>query len=364
MRWRWARLCLGARSPTTSVREIFAPQLEHRDKLTRSRTSDHRTRRSAVSAGAGARRGTRRGARRGGGRSLLHGRHRAIWERLEGRAVGISVSMDEARFQEARDPGAERTAGGAGSDRSRGARSRGGRRQGIWCRADDRRNVTLVTAHATPADQQAAGAPPAIAFRGVSKRSGDHTAVESLDLEIREGEFFCLLGPSGCGKTTTLNLIGGFAEASTGEIRIRGEVVNRTPPHKRKVNTVFQSYALFPHLNVRDNVAFGLRMAKVPRRQTDTRVLEALQTGGPRDVRRPLSSTAIGRPAAARRGRSRPGQPSRVLLLDEPLVRLTSSCESGSRSSFHRFSARSGRPSCLLPTTRARRWRWPIASRS
>src|ERR1700761_2741351 len=120
-------------------------------------------------------------------------------------------------------------------------------------------------------------APPAIELRAVSKRYGSHTAVESLDLEIQEGEFFCLLGPSGCGKTTTLNLLGGFAAASTGEIRIRGEVVTRTPPHRRKVNTVFQSYALFPHLNVRDNVAFGLRMAKVPRGEADPRVLEALQ---------------------------------------------------------------------------------------
>src|SRR6202007_111005 len=123
-------------------------------------------------------------------------------------------------------------------------------------------------------DHETMNAPPAITFRAVSKSYGSHTAVESLDLEINEGEFFCLLGPSGCGKTTTLSLIGGFAGADTGEIRIRGELVNRTPPHRRKVNTVFQSYALFPHLNVRDNVAFGLRMAKVPRGEADVRVFE------------------------------------------------------------------------------------------
>jgi spermidine/putrescine transport system ATP-binding protein len=156
----------------------------------------------------------------------------------------------------------------------------------------------------------------------VSKRYGAQTAVESLDLEIQEGEFFCLLGPSGCGKTTTLNLIGGFAAASTGEIRIRGELVNRTPPHRRKVNTVFQSYALFPHLNVRDNVAFGLRMAKVPRGQMDTRVLEALrlvaldtyadrypaQLSGGQQQRVAVARALVNRPA--------------VLLLDEPLGSL------------------------------------------
>jgi ABC-type Fe3+/spermidine/putrescine transport system ATPase subunit len=180
----------------------------------------------------------------------------------------------------------------------------------------------LVTTQVMAADREATTAPPAIAFRGVSKQYGTHTAVESLDMEINEGEFFCLLGPSGCGKTTTLNLIGGFAAASTGEIRIRGELVNRTPPHRRKVNTVFQSYALFPHLNVRDNVAFGLRMAKVPRGETDTRVLEALrlvaldafadrypaQLSGGQQQRVAVARALVNRPA--------------VLLLDEPLGSL------------------------------------------
>ena len=182
--------------------------------------------------------------------------------------------------------------------------------------------MTLVTTHVPPVDSEKASAAPAIAFRGVSKAYGDHTAVESMDLDINEGEFFCLLGPSGCGKTTTLNMIGGFAEASTGEIRIRGEVVNRTPPHKRKVNTVFQSYALFPHLNVRDNVAFGLRMSKVPRAQTDTRVLEALQLVALDAFadRYPaqLSGGQQQRVAVARALVNRPA----VLLLDEPLGSL------------------------------------------
>ncbi len=173
-----------------------------------------------------------------------------------------------------------------------------------------------------PVDPESTEASPAITFHGVSKNYGAHTALEPLDLEIMEGEFFCLLGPSGCGTTTTLNLIGGVAEASTGEIRIRGELVNTTPPHRRKVNTVFQSYALFPHLNVRDNVAFGLRMARVPRSEADPRVIEALQLVALDAYadRYPaqLSGGQQQRVAVARALVNRPA----VLLLDEPLGSL------------------------------------------
>ena len=104
---------------------------------------------------------------------------------------------------------------------------------------------------------------PAIRLAGVSKQYGSQVALRPTDLEIAEGEFFCLLGPSGCGKTTTLNLIGGFVNASSGEIYIREQRVDRLAPHRRSVNTVFQSYALFPHMNVRANVGFGLKMARV-----------------------------------------------------------------------------------------------------
>ena len=180
----------------------------------------------------------------------------------------------------------------------------------------------MITAQAAAADHQTMDPLPAITFRAVSKKYGAHTAVQSLDLQINEGEFFCLLGPSGCGKTTTLNLIGGFAEASTGEIRIRGELVNKTPPHRRKVNTVFQSYALFPHLNVRDNVAFGLRMAKVPRGEADSRVIEALQLVALEAFTDRYPSQLSGgqqqRVAVARALVNRPA----VLLLDEPLGSL------------------------------------------
>ena len=165
-------------------------------------------------------------------------------------------------------------------------------------------------------------ASPAIELRGVSKRYRDLVALEPLDLEIREGEFFCLLGPSGCGKTTTLNLIGGFVEATAGEILIQGRRTDRVPPHKRNVNTVFQNYALFPHLSVGDNVGFGLRMARVSRREARPRIGEALALVGLTELADRLPAELSGgqqqRVAVARALVNRPA----VLLLDEPLGAL------------------------------------------
>src|SRR2546426_12736875 len=108
------------------------------------------------------------------------------------------------------------------------------------------------------------------------KRFGDVTAVDGIDLEIPGGEFFSLLGPSGCGKTTTLRLIAGFERPDGGRILLDGVDMAQTPPHRRKVNTVFQSYALFPHLNVFDNVAFGLRFKDVSKQQVPSMVREVL----------------------------------------------------------------------------------------
>jgi spermidine/putrescine ABC transporter ATP-binding subunit len=180
----------------------------------------------------------------------------------------------------------------------------------------------VVLVDVTPGTADTAVGTPAIRFTGVSKRYGSQTALHPIDLEIRDGEFFCLLGPSGCGKSTTLSLIGGFAAPSSGEIRIRGELVNQTPPHRRKVNTVFQSYALFPHMTVSDNVAFGLKMAKVPRRESEARVAEALKLVALESYadRYPgqLSGGQQQRVAVARALVNRPA----VLLLDEPLGAL------------------------------------------
>jgi ABC-type Fe3+/spermidine/putrescine transport system ATPase subunit len=165
-------------------------------------------------------------------------------------------------------------------------------------------------------------APPAISLHGVTKRYGRELALHQLDLDIAEGEFFCLLGPSGCGKTTTLNLLGGFVTPSSGAIFIRGTQVDRLPPHARDVNTVFQSYALFPHMTVEENVGFGLRMARVDRRERGRRVAEALAMVGLDGLgsRRPaeLSGGQQQRVAVARALVNRPA----VLLLDEPLGAL------------------------------------------
>ena len=145
----------------------------------------------------------------------------------------------------------------------------------------------------------------AIELRGVSKSFGksfgDVVALHPLDLDIRDGEFFCLLGPSGCGKTTTLNIIGGFTAPSTGVVRIAGNDVTKRPPNKRPVNTVFQSYALFPHLNVLENVSFGLRMARVQQERTANARTRIARPGRPGNVRRTSGQPALRGPGATRR---------------------------------------------------------------
>ncbi|HYO14618.1 MAG TPA: ABC transporter ATP-binding protein [Thermoanaerobaculia bacterium] len=156
----------------------------------------------------------------------------------------------------------------------------------------------------------------------VTKRFGDVTAVDSVSLEIRRGEFFALLGPSGCGKTTLLRVVGGLEEPSAGTIRIHGADMTHVPPHRRPVNMVFQHYALFPHLTVEENVAFGLPYKQIPRPERAARVGRALElvrlTGLGR--RRPdqLSGGQRQRVALARALVLEP----QVLLLDEPLAAL------------------------------------------
>jgi spermidine/putrescine transport system ATP-binding protein len=162
----------------------------------------------------------------------------------------------------------------------------------------------------------------AIELRDVVKRFGDVTAVDHVSIQIRDGEFFALLGPSGCGKTTTLRMIAGFEYPTGGEIHLHGRPIGSTPPYQRNVNTVFQSYALFPHMSVAENVAFGLQMKRTPAAETEQRVREALEmvrlTGY--EARRPrqLSGGQQQRVALARALVNRP----EVLLLDEPLGAL------------------------------------------
>jgi spermidine/putrescine transport system ATP-binding protein len=161
-----------------------------------------------------------------------------------------------------------------------------------------------------------------VQLRSLTKRFDEHLAVDSIDALINAGEFFSLLGPSGCGKTTTLRMIAGFERPTSGEILLDGDDVANTPPHERNVHTVFQNYALFPHLNVFDNIAFGLRRHKVAKDEIRQRVEESLRLvelqglGGRRP--RQLSGGQQQRVALARALVLRPA----VLLLDEPLGAL------------------------------------------
>jgi ABC-type Fe3+/spermidine/putrescine transport system ATPase subunit len=154
------------------------------------------------------------------------------------------------------------------------------------------------------------------------KRFAEVTAVDGINLEMPSGEFFSMLGPSGCGKTTTLRMIAGFEQPSEGKILLDGNDMQYTPPHKRNVNTVFQSYALFPHLNVYDNVAFGLRRQKTPKGEIRQRVAEALElvqlTGLEKRKPGQMSGGQQQRVALARALVLKPA----VLLLDEPLGAL------------------------------------------
>jgi putrescine transport system ATP-binding protein len=163
---------------------------------------------------------------------------------------------------------------------------------------------------------------PLLRIEGVVKRFGGFTAIDKLSLDIRAGEFFALLGPSGCGKTTLLRMLAGFETPDAGKILLGGKDIARVLPHQRPVNMMFQNYALFPHLSVRDNIAFGLKRLRIPRPQIDARVaemvalvkLEGLETRKPDQ----LSGGQKQRVALARSLARRP----QVLLLDEPLAAL------------------------------------------
>lgn len=161
-----------------------------------------------------------------------------------------------------------------------------------------------------------------VELRNVSKLFNSETVVRGVDLGIRRGEFFSILGPSGCGKTTTLRLMAGFETPSSGEILIRGRQMNRVPPYRRPVNTVFQSYALFNHLTVRENVAFGLQLQKQSKAEIQKRVDEALQLVKMDEFAKRFPEQLSGgqqqRVALARALVNRPA----VLLLDEPLGAL------------------------------------------
>jgi spermidine/putrescine transport system ATP-binding protein len=163
---------------------------------------------------------------------------------------------------------------------------------------------------------------PSVELQRVTKRFGDFTAVREVDLSFRRGEFFTLLGPSGCGKTTTLRMVAGFERPSEGHILIDGVDVADLPPFRRPTNTVFQSYALFPHLSVEDNVAFGLRRKHVRRDEVQRRVAAELERVGlSREAKRKPRQLSGGQQQRVALARALINLPT-VLLLDEPLGAL------------------------------------------
>ncbi len=161
-----------------------------------------------------------------------------------------------------------------------------------------------------------------IELKDISISFGEQTVLDGIDLAIRDGEFVTLLGPSGCGKTTTLRIIGGFEEPDSGDIFFEGKKINGVPAYKRQVNTIFQRYALFPHLNVYENVAFGMRVKKADEKKIKEKVSEMLKLVNLEGLQRRRIDTLSGgqqqRVAIARALANEP----RVLLLDEPLAAL------------------------------------------
>ncbi|MGH2951654.1 MAG: ABC transporter ATP-binding protein, partial [Solirubrobacterales bacterium] len=173
------------------------------------------------------------------------------------------------------------------------------------------------------ADQErTSSAKPSVRLQDVTKAFGDLIAVDDLELDIASGEFFTLLGPSGCGKTTTLRMVAGFEEPTSGEVLIDGQDVADLPAHRRPTNTVFQSYALFPHLSVGENVAFGLRRKKVAKEEIRGRVEAELERVGlAGEINRRPSQLSGGQQQRVALARALVNLP-KVLLLDEPLGAL------------------------------------------
>jgi spermidine/putrescine transport system ATP-binding protein len=165
-------------------------------------------------------------------------------------------------------------------------------------------------------------AAPSVSLRAVTKRFGDFTAVREMDLDVPRGHFFTMLGPSGCGKTTTLRMIAGFEDPSEGTVLLDGEDVTSQPAFRRPTNTVFQSYALFPHLSVERNVAFGLERKRVPKEEVRRRVGEELERVGlAREAKRKPRQLSGGQQQRVALARALVNRPA-VLLLDEPLGAL------------------------------------------
>ena len=208
--------------------------------------------------------------------------------------------------------------------------------------AEDLPKIDIVAEPAKPEPVVAGADLPLLRIEGVTKTFGSFRAVDNLSLEIRAGEFFALLGPSGCGKTTLLRMLAGFETPDEGRILLDGKDIAPVLPHQRPVNMMFQNYALFPHLSVRDNIAFGLKRAGMPAAEITTRVaemVELVKLGG-LEKRKPdqLSGGQKQRVALARSLARRP----QVLLLDEPLAALDKKLRESTQAELMELQRRLG----------------------
>jgi multiple sugar transport system ATP-binding protein len=180
-----------------------------------------------------------------------------------------------------------------------------------------------------------------VTFDHVWKRFGDFAAVEDLDLEIADGEFMVLVGPSGCGKTTSLRMIAGLEDISDGTLRIGDRVVNQVAPKDRDIAMVFQSYALYPHMSVRDNMAFGLKLRKIPKADIDRRVSEAARILNLENLDKKPRELSGGQRQRVALGRAIVREPA-VFLMDEPLSNLDAKLRVQTRAEIARLHQRLG----------------------
>ncbi len=201
---------------------------------------------------------------------------------------------------------------------------------------------TTTPLRRNPEDHPDPQSAPAASFKNVSQVFGDFTAVDDISLEIPAGRLTTLLGPSGCGKTTSLRMLAGYSQPSSGTIYIQGEDATRLPPERRGLGMVFQSYALFPHMTVAENVAYGLKLRKLPRAEQDRRAQESLDMVGlghlAKSRPRQLSGGQQQRVALARAIAVRP----KLLLLDEPLSNLDARLRVQMRSEIRRIQGETG----------------------
>lgn len=197
---------------------------------------------------------------------------------------------------------------------------------------------------------------PIIRLTNVTKSYGEHQVLKNINLDLEAGKFYTLLGPSGCGKTTILRTIAGFTDATSGQVYFDGQVINTLPANQRQVNTVFQDYALFPHMNVAENVAFGLKLHKVPKDEIETRVQKALAMVQLADLgEREISEISGGQQQRVAIARALVMQP-KVLLLDEPLSALDAKLRKDMQYELRDLQQRLASLFSLSPTIRKKPW--------